>query len=358
MLFYGFLRFATKLTFYTMPVKHPIVSAMLLKFGQLHNEEIVDLLGSELDGLGYSPEEARQKIRDEFLRDVGTRTFYKRGNRVASLDLAKINPLGGPLADFVANPAKGSFGLVSPAIQSAMSALWYQEQGVSGIPYSTHGRVTPFGDKPKKLDLWDGLRIVLRDYAMANPAIRAADQALTPKDVRQGDDSLPLFGDRPLKPVTQAEKRLIARLQRDVKPSAGGRAAQTTVTAPAKSDNRALIERIETSLWNDTDGKLEDKQRALEAAGKDKIPGTPNSTPEYQALTDQRAALKERHDEFQGKVKSERRAPAPKTPQQKVDEKVQEYKEKAADPQAEIDKKVEEFRRKQRIRQYLRSQGG
>ena len=46
-MFYGFLRFATRLAFYTMPVKHPIMSSILLQIGRLEHDEIKQIFGTE-----------------------------------------------------------------------------------------------------------------------------------------------------------------------------------------------------------------------------------------------------------------------------------------------------------------------
>lgn len=47
-IFYGFLRFSTKLTFYTMPMKHPLTSSIMLKLGQLQNKELKEIFGSDI----------------------------------------------------------------------------------------------------------------------------------------------------------------------------------------------------------------------------------------------------------------------------------------------------------------------
>ena len=47
-LFYGFLRFSLKLTFYTMPMKHPVTSEIMLKLGQLQHDELKRIFGSDI----------------------------------------------------------------------------------------------------------------------------------------------------------------------------------------------------------------------------------------------------------------------------------------------------------------------
>ena len=47
-MFYGFLRFSTKLTFYTMPIHHPVMSSILAKLGQLQRDELRRLFGVDV----------------------------------------------------------------------------------------------------------------------------------------------------------------------------------------------------------------------------------------------------------------------------------------------------------------------
>ena len=47
-MFYGFVRFSTKLTFYTMPIHHPIMTSILAKLGQLQRDELRKLFGVDL----------------------------------------------------------------------------------------------------------------------------------------------------------------------------------------------------------------------------------------------------------------------------------------------------------------------
>lgn len=47
-MFYGFMRFSTKLTFYTMPTSHPIMSSILLKLGQLQRDELRKMFGVDV----------------------------------------------------------------------------------------------------------------------------------------------------------------------------------------------------------------------------------------------------------------------------------------------------------------------
>jgi hypothetical protein len=46
-LFYGFIRFSTRLAFYTLPVNHPVLTAMLLKLGDLSRQELEAIFAKE-----------------------------------------------------------------------------------------------------------------------------------------------------------------------------------------------------------------------------------------------------------------------------------------------------------------------
>ena len=46
-LFYGFIRFSTRLAFYTLPVNHPVLTAILLKLGDLSRKELEAIFAKE-----------------------------------------------------------------------------------------------------------------------------------------------------------------------------------------------------------------------------------------------------------------------------------------------------------------------
>lgn len=69
-MFYGFLRFSLKFSMYTMPIKHPIMSSIILQIGRMHKDEVDRLFGGEAPPWEYG------KV---FLGDK-------------SFDLARMNP--------------------------------------------------------------------------------------------------------------------------------------------------------------------------------------------------------------------------------------------------------------------------
>jgi hypothetical protein len=46
-LFYGFIRFSTRLAFYTMPINHPVLTAIMLELGKMSYKELEQIFGEE-----------------------------------------------------------------------------------------------------------------------------------------------------------------------------------------------------------------------------------------------------------------------------------------------------------------------
>jgi hypothetical protein len=72
-MFYGFLRFSTKLTFYTMPVQHPVTSAIMLKLGEMQRDELRRIFGADIP-----------------YWEIGN--YYKAGGDNTRIEVARINP--------------------------------------------------------------------------------------------------------------------------------------------------------------------------------------------------------------------------------------------------------------------------
>jgi hypothetical protein len=243
LLFYGFLRFATKLTFYTLPVKHPVVAGVIEKLGQLENDEVVDLLTGEFlekNPKGYNRDEIELAIRRELLNQIGGRLYYEHDGKLAYVDAAKISPLAGPLLDFLGDPKKASFGLLSPVLQSTLNGAIGERTAV-GSKLNTRGRLTEFGKRSDR-GAEELARIIGRDTIRMVPALRALDETLSPSDEVQGDDSLPFLDDRPLAARTegQVEKLKARAVRRSGDP--GTRALRAVI--PFIDDDRVTLERI------------------------------------------------------------------------------------------------------------------
>jgi hypothetical protein len=132
-LFYGFLRYSLRLTFYTMPVKHPITASLIAKVGQLHYQEVKDLLGGDETPWAFSKlyvDKTRwneQKQKWEFA-DPAIRSGKKKPR---TIDLARANPFSNQIVQAATEadsdlkkPWKALTAFMSPAFQLAMNQVY------------------------------------------------------------------------------------------------------------------------------------------------------------------------------------------------------------------------------------------
>lgn len=112
-LFYGFLRYATRTLFYTLPVKHPVALAVTAELAKLHNDELRDLLGPDLKPWDFS------------------KMVLRSGK---TIDLGRINPVSNPIVDVATQGPKAGGGLISPLAQSLLDQI-YGAQAFSGVPF-------------------------------------------------------------------------------------------------------------------------------------------------------------------------------------------------------------------------------
>lgn len=105
MLFYGFMRFSLRFTLYTMPVQHPLMSALLLKLSALKNEEVRELLKTgPNDPVPFGAIGALYKID---------------GNKITGkLPTNRINPFLNPITSAIGGdaPPSQAFTSVSPLV--------------------------------------------------------------------------------------------------------------------------------------------------------------------------------------------------------------------------------------------------
>ncbi|MES2940809.1 MAG: hypothetical protein V4864_24235, partial [Pseudomonadota bacterium] len=171
--FYGFLRYATKLAFASLPVRHPLLTAMLLQEGQAEDRYYESVLGPDYP---Y----ARGTLLDSKGRSLGS---MKRALPVAggAMDLAQAISTG----NITAAAARG----LSPALAVVANTLSGQKLSLDA---SGEGRVS----KPKFEDdeAIGGLFSSNRAKWLANQAstLLGPVQALNATDRRkQTDESLP-----------------------------------------------------------------------------------------------------------------------------------------------------------------------
>lgn len=264
LLFYGFMRFATKLALYTLPVKHPVATNIIRQLGQLNNEEVVEFLGSEFlkREKGYAREEVERAIRAEMLKQFGGRMYFRNGEGIGYVDLGRVSPLTSPIFDVLSDPRQGSFGLLSPVLGSSVKALLGEKP--TGAKVNVKGLFSAYDEKPP-VGLEEAVRIVGRDTFRLSPALRALDDALA--DGTQGDDTLPLVNDRPLRAVTDREKKKLKRAER-AQPDSRVLRAASAAFSPVKLRDEFSLDRVGDSANYPERERLKREVRRLKAAGR------------------------------------------------------------------------------------------
>lgn len=268
-MFYGFMRYALKTLFYTLPVKHPIAAAITGKLGQLHNEELRRLFGTRdlppwvLSRL-YETENGKLK------RDA-------KGNPIYT-DFARINPVTNPIVDVVQYGPKELAGLASPIVQAAVDQI-YARSSFTGRGYQVHGSA----EENPNPDLLTRGRIFGNQLLSGTFPYRELSAITQPGT--QGSDTF-LFSPRPLKYKTagpqaqEAQRRAnrpstLERLKADLvplafsKPDAStealiGRRGISTPTRPANTaaerERQLLIREAQQAQRETT---ISDRERKL-----------------------------------------------------------------------------------------------
>jgi hypothetical protein len=100
-MFYGYLRFSLKFTFYTMPVKHPVMTSIIGQLGGINAREVRELLGG-----------------DELPWALG-KLYWTKDNKLKEIDLSRANPFMNAITQ-AKIPEKG---VVRGLLQSAVGFL-------------------------------------------------------------------------------------------------------------------------------------------------------------------------------------------------------------------------------------------
>jgi hypothetical protein len=106
-MFYGFLRFALRFTFWTMPVGHPTTSAILAQLGRLHNDELEELFGAEVppwELTSYFTPDGETKI------PLGRLNPFLNAAQYVDLNNAKLKP-------------EAAVGFLPPFVQAALDQV-------------------------------------------------------------------------------------------------------------------------------------------------------------------------------------------------------------------------------------------
>ena len=195
-MFYGFLRFATRLAFYTMPVKHPIMSSILLQVGRLEKDELERIFGTEPPpweyGNLYAPTAAwgENPSREETNFRVPTTRLVPFFNA-----LQYGNP-GAPI------------GMLNPGVGLGLNQLTGKNTTMDQ-PYTVDGS-TAYVQKSADLGSLfppsaNRLQIMLGEGLRLSPYYRAAEAAILRGN--QSDDSSLLFPQAIKYPGTTAKSK-------------------------------------------------------------------------------------------------------------------------------------------------------
>lgn len=134
-LFYGFLRFSLRFTFWTMPTRHPVVSSIAAHLSQLHEDEVRDLLGVGKD--------------DPLPFGTLGKYYMLDGNQLMEVPLNSLNPAMNPFtqSDDVGGALRGMYGSLSPLVtelidQTAGKDIAFDRVyrvGTSAVPLGAFG---------------------------------------------------------------------------------------------------------------------------------------------------------------------------------------------------------------------------
>jgi hypothetical protein len=172
-MFYGYLRFSLRFAFYTMPVKHPLMTSIIGQLGQLQTEEVRRLLGG-----------------NEMPFAMG-RFYYTQGGELKEINVARANPflntvteldLGRDVTDQLRNAIR-----FLPPVYVALLDQAFSKSSFTNKDYRVDGE--PRGRSLGDYGALNRGQIFLNDMLRLNAIYREADKGKA-QGVPQGDDSL------------------------------------------------------------------------------------------------------------------------------------------------------------------------
>ena len=199
--FYPYLRYSLRLTFWTLPIHHPIRFNIMTSLSTLTEEEQRQLVGAK---------------ESDWPLMMG-RFFFKDPNGVIrEFNLSTLNPTGNAFTQ-----AEGSQDLLAllPPVYQEVAAQVLKRDLYRNRDWRTGGQAAPYTD-PKTgekvnppTDLWTRFKIAVNDLAVSsNPVFRAMSQYFGPGE--QGNDSI--FGSDPtVFRSPQRQKDAAAKKKRD-----------------------------------------------------------------------------------------------------------------------------------------------
>lgn len=174
-MFYPYLRYSLRLMFYTMPLKHPAVSAVLAEMGQMRANELQKLFGK--NGLPFN---------------LG-KIYFGSDGHVTSIDLKRANPALNSIIDAASNRNPEQLVGVAPPWAGWLFDQLTQSSSFTGKDWKVHGKAAPYGGP--HLPLFDSTRArILADDILGMTFPYREGEKLTQRGP-QGDDSM-LFSER------------------------------------------------------------------------------------------------------------------------------------------------------------------
>jgi hypothetical protein len=256
-LFYSFLRFATRFLFYHMPLHHPLMTGLIGELSKLHSDEVRKILGGADMPWAYS------------------RLFiHPYTNHMTSIDTTRFSPLSSIGTDIGAQGLRGLWQTMPPEVQLLLNQMYPSDP--SGTPHP------------------HGLYSLLNDFASMSYPYRFARQQYF-GTAPQKDDSIPLLHERP-----DIKKTAAAQAYQQAKIKAGGNLTQRQLAAALglwpKPDTSQVIaaERIRKQLASQ---RAATEKAAAAARKKQKTtdpwatPGKPKRPPGYQQRLDLQTVL-------------------------------------------------------------------
>jgi hypothetical protein len=164
-LFYSFLRHASRTLFYVLPFKHPIATALVGEMAKLHNDEVQKLLGGKA------------------LPWADSRLFFTSGGKLSSIDMMRASPVGSAVTDIPSQGVKGLGGFIAPEIKPWLD-MWYG--------HTSTGQPVP-----------DNVFTLFNDYASMSYPYRFGTELRFGTHSQQAD-SIPFLHERPAVKKTAA----------------------------------------------------------------------------------------------------------------------------------------------------------
>lgn len=176
-MFYGFLRHSLRLTFYTLPVKHPLMTAIGLELGKMHDEELRKLFG--VDPPAWEQANA----------------YINIGGKTRKFAIGRLNPF------FNAVQFEGPGSLVQ--LGTPLAAIAMDQLAAKNVAFDrpwTVGGSGSYVSRGRDVTAAQRAKIALAEALHLSPYVRLAEKTgipgvRGPMEGRQTDESSLIFPD-------------------------------------------------------------------------------------------------------------------------------------------------------------------